>query len=136
MESFGDMEARRPGMFDNLSQPVRHAGMFDGLTPPKQGPTPEEMKAELERIRSVKSVEVVGHHVEIFDLHKPADRKRYTELLPVLIRGLQLKTHYLWENDRQLVQSKDGQRWLRYCEWTEYRLDETPTPTLGTEETA
>jgi len=108
------------------------ASMFGRLQPPQMGPSAEDMEKERQRVLARRHVKVRGHHVRIFDMHKPKDVKAYEKLMGELVVGAQALTHMIWENEKQLVTTAEGQRWMRYIEWSEFELKVEPTAPVGT----
>ena len=65
-------------------------------------------------------------------IEQAMDVRAYEKLMKTLIVGTQRLTHMPWANEMQLVTRKDGQRWMRYVEWTEFTLHEEATRPVGT----
>jgi hypothetical protein len=105
-------------------------GMFDGLTS-AVAPAAEDMERERQRILADKHVELESHHVKIFDLHEAKDVVEYTKLMKDLVKATQALTHKIWANERQLVDTGKGQRWMIYMEWSVFKLNVKHTPAVG-----
>ena len=112
-----------PSMFGDLT----HANSGQGL-----GPTPEEMEFERQRVLAMKTVNVKGHHVRVFDMSDAEDVAAYEKLMMTLIKGTQARTHQVWDNEKQLVTKGTNQTWMRYMEWSEFELNVQPTMPVGT----
>lgn len=113
-------------MFDLMSGQVPGPAMLNGLVH-QIGPTPEEMEAERQRVLYRKHVEFKDHHVRVFDMHDAKQVREYEKLFKILAMGLQARTHYLHENELKLIDSKNGMRWHRYLEWSEFELHREET---------
>ena len=112
------MGQRGPSMFQGLGQSF--------------GPDPEVIENERQRVLAQKHVRVKGHHVKVYDMHDDGDVAAYQKLMQVLIKGVQMQTHMIWDNEKQLVQRGGDQKWMRYLEWTEFELNVEPTLPVGT----
>ena len=112
------MGQRGPSMFQGLGQGF--------------GPDPETIESERQRVLARKQVRVKGHHVKVFIMHAAADVAAYEKLMQTLIKGVQMQTHMIWDNEKQLVQRGGDQKWMRYLEWTEFELNVEPTLPVGT----
>lgn len=119
---------RLPG--DDVGAPLG-PGMFDGLSD-QPGPDPEEMEKARQRVLAQKNVKVKDHCVKIFDMHKAEDVKEYAKTMKELVLGTQTLTHKVWANERKLVSTPQGEKWMIYMEWSVFELKVEHTPALGT----
>jgi len=118
-------------MFGSLSgQQGIGQSMFGSLVP-TVAPSPEEMEAGHQRVLFNKHVEPRGYHVKIFCMHNARNVKAYEKLMGELMLGMQARTHKIFINEFELLNTPKGQQWHRYVEWAEFDLQVQPTRPVG-----
>jgi len=117
-------------MFSRLVEPAgAQRGMWDQFMPQMQ-PTPQEMKDEAEAAQFNRTVRVTGVTVKTFDLSVPEQVAQYEEVVAMLFRGVQARTHLILFNERRFV-SDGTPRWIAHAEWAEFELEVTAVQPVG-----
>ncbi|MFC1454339.1 hypothetical protein ACFLQL_04070 [Verrucomicrobiota bacterium] len=104
--------------------------MFDKIGSfPWFAPTPDEMKKEAEDMARPKKVEFDSFHSEIYDLTDPERKKCYLKDLSEVLTGIKLKTHFLFNREKQFVAQPEP-KWIMFMEWAIFRLIILDAPEL------
>ena len=112
----GPMNAVDPGAPDAAGSMFRFiANNMPGA------PTPDDMRAEMERVRFVQNVIVTSMRAEVYDMSVPAERVRYCADKVKLFDLIKLKKASLNAMERKFA-PRDG-KWLMYLEWFEFELE-------------
>lgn len=118
------------GMYDqtiatNANDPTAPAAvgnMFRFLANGMAGaPDPNEMRAEMEKVRLIQNVVVTGMSSEVYDLSLESDRKRYCVDKVRVCELVRQKKASFNAAERKFA-PRDG-KWLAYLEWYEYTLE-------------
>lgn len=70
-------------------------------------------------------INVTQYNVEVFDMSKEDDRKRYTDIMVKLIPMSQNVKCVICRNELQIINGF----WWRYLEWFEYKLNDSSLTT-------
>jgi len=113
-----------PSMFDTLGRGV----------PSLFAPDPDEMAAQMDRLRVRRSAMLRAVRVCTYDLSDPAEREQYQLDVEHLLIGQRIRTHVLLAKpELQFVAGGETRppRYIAHLQWIEFELQETPSATAG-----
>ena len=84
------------------------------------GPTPEELKQQMEEAQRISKVNFIKYVARTYDLRKLEDVKRYESDMHTLVNGVAKRTHTIFNRDKQFIQA--SATWMVSIEWGEFEL--------------